>query len=517
MAEGKENRGAAQSFDAIVVGSGFGGSVAAARLAEKGMQVLILERGPWWGPLQRQRPESDRRRLPRGLFGSRKLLRNLRIARRGRRFEALLHKDGLLEHHLFDHLRALTASGVGGGSHIYTAILEEPAAELFEFFPPEISAEEMHPYFERVRRVMRPRPVPEPPEKDRVFAAAVEAAGLPPAELPELAIAWGDDPERPQTVINAAGVEQSTSTWEGDVFIGCTDGSKTTLDLTYVPLALSHGAELRPLCEVLAVRAAAGGGEGGSSRAYEVVYRDHRSGGTHRERAPRLVLAAGGLNTQRLLFDARDGHGGLPDLPASLGEHFSPNADFTTLLWRTQRLEDSARGPSFAAFSRLGDGAGYRFLLGEVGLTTHAVPLPGFLRRWLRRSTFLFCMGRDRSTGRTGFDGKGLTTEVGRSIDPELYDEMERTVGKVAARYEPKRLFLNALSARGREGLFTVHPLGGCSIGAGPAEGFTDHRGQVFGHPGLHVADGSLFPRSPGIAPSMTIAALAERQAELME
>lgn len=135
-------------FDAIVVGSGFGGSVSAARLAERGLRVLILERGPWWGPLSRARPGADRRELPRGVAGFRKLVRNLRVAAQGRRrFEKVFHADGLLELHRFDRLDCLTASGVGGGSHVYTGILEQPPAELFEAFPPDVTSQELQPYF----------------------------------------------------------------------------------------------------------------------------------------------------------------------------------------------------------------------------------------------------------------------------------------------------------------------------------------------------------------------------------
>jgi cholesterol oxidase len=126
-------------------------------------------------------------------------------------------------------------------------------------------------------------------------------------------------------------------------------------------------------------------------------------------------------------------------------------------------------------------------------------------------------MGRDTSSGTVGFDGVGLTTDIGRSFDRSLYDEMEQTVRRVATHYGPKRLLPSGSAGRVSERLFSVHPLGGCSMGRSNENGFTDHRGEVFGHPGLFVADGSLYPRSPGIAPSMTIAALAERQASLMQ
>lgn len=492
------------AFDVIVVGSGFGGSVCAARLAERGLRVLILERGPWWGPLQRERPSADRRELPRGLLGMRKLVRNVRVARRGRRSERLVHHDGLLEAHRFEHLRVITASGVGGGSHVYTAVLEEPAPDFFAAFPPELTAGEMRPYFDRVHQMLRPAAMSVLPAKDRIFDAAVRGAGFAAPELAPLAIALGENPEVPREVVNAAGVAQSTSTWHSDAFIGCEDGSKTTLDLTYLPIALRHGAELRPLCEVTAIEATAGG--------YAARYLDHRE----HVLAPRLVLAAGGLNTQRLLFAARDVTRSLPALPRTLGQRFSSNGDFAALLWRTGVGEDLSRGPAFGAFTRIGDDSAERFVLGEVGLPVAALPVPEVLRRTLRQSAFLFCMGRDASDGVVDFDGTGLVTSMARSRDASLYDAMEQAVARVAQHYEPKRLVPSFLSPRGGDGLFSVHPLGGCSIGRSIADGFTDHRGQVFGHRGLFVADGSLYPRAPGIPPSLTIAALAERQAALM-
>lgn len=489
------------SYDAIVVGSGFGGSVSAARLSQKGLRVLILERGPWWGPLNKHR--ADCRDYPRGLRGARKYVRNVRVARKGKRRERLLAADGLFENHVFDDLFTITGSGVGGGSHIYTNILDQPPAEFFDAFPQEITGEEMAPYYDAVREVLRPAPLPDRPEKNGVFEAALRAAGLPQPKYPDLAIAWGKDPRRPRKITNAAGVEQKTSSHAGTCIVGCEDGSKTTLDLTYIPMALKHGAELQPLCEVLAIGAAEGG--------YSVRYLDHRTGRQSAARAPRLVLAAGGLNTQRLLFAARERHRTLPDLPATLGTHFSPNADLGTLLWKTKMLQDSSWGPSFNAFAPIEAGGRFRFLVGEVGIPAGALPVPQSLRKKLRTSAFLFCMGRDASSARTAFDGRGITTDAGMAMDRELFDEIEQTVARVAEYYQPAQIYGNLPWGRGKRGLFTVHPLGGCSIGSSAEDGFTDHRGRVFGHPGLYVADGSLYPRSPGIPPSLTIAALAER------
>lgn len=512
---------AGTTYDVIIVGSGFGGSVCAARLAERGMRVLVLERGPWWGPLNRHRPRRDRREYPRVPSGSRKI-RGARFheTRRGpagparklvrdvrwvgtRRREWLANADGLLEVHRFRHLFAITASGVGGGSHAWTAILEEPDAAFFDAYPPEITADEMRPYFQRVRDMFRPAPVPDTPEKNRVFAYAAARAGFPTVETPDLAVAWGADPRHPEPVTNAAGVDQSTSTYQGDAFIGSQDGSKGSTDLTYIPIALRHGAEVRPLCEVTGIGA-------GRDHGYEVAFVDHRSGQRTTEAAPRLVLAAGCLNTLRLLFAARDG--ALPGLPPTLGQRFSVNGDWLSLVWRSSVLADSTRGTSFNAFVRVTDDGAHRYLTGEVGVPGGLVPAP--LRPWLRRSTFLFSMGRDEPAASVGFDGTGITTSVRRSLNADLFDDIEQTTERIAGAYRAQRV----IPARGRirEALFTVHPMGGCALAPSPQTGVTDHTGQVFGHPGLYVADGSLYPRSPGIAPSMTIAAIAERQAGLI-
>ncbi len=496
--------------DVIVIGSGFGGAVTAARLAQRGLRVLVLERGPWWGPAGSEQPPSERRDFPRGVWGIRKLVRSVRWARGRRRRDVLLNRDGLIELHAFESLDVITGSGVGGGSLIYTNVLEAPDDDFFAAaFPPELSAGELRPYVDRVRALLRPMPLPAPmPAKNRAFEAAVRAAGLGAPHYPELAVRFGRDPRVREPGVNAAGVVQSTCTHCGCCVLGCPERAKTTLDLTYVPVAMRHGAELRPLCEVVAI-----GAEGAD---YRVRYRDHRSGAMQQVDAPRLVLAAGSMNTMRLLFQARDRHRTLPRLPTALGRRFSPNADLLGLVQGTTAVADVGEGPALNAFVRVEHEGRLRFIVGEVGLPLAALPLGG-LRRRLAHATGLIAMGRDASTGVVEFDGIGLRSRVGRGIDPGLFADIERTLDQVAAPYRGRRVWLNAPNGRGAARVGTVHPLGGCAVGRTPEDGVVDHRGQVFGHPGLFIADGSLYPRSPGVPPSLTIAALAERQATLME
>jgi cholesterol oxidase len=152
-----------------------------------------------------------------------------------------------------------------------------------------------------------------------------------------------------------------------------------------------------------------------------------------------------------------------------------------------------------------------------VGQPLAGLPIPAALRRRLARTAGLLAMGRDASTGTLTFDGRGLRTDMGRSVDPALFAEIEDRLADVARQYGPRWLLTNVPNGRGSSRIGTVHPLGGAAMADDPEKGVVDHRGQVFGHPGLYVADGSVYPRSPGIPPSLTIAALAERTAAMME
>jgi cholesterol oxidase len=508
-----------ERFDVMVVGTGFGGSVTAARLAEGGMRVVMLERGPWWGPAGEALAADPavRRRWPRGLAGSRKFIRNVRVARGRIHRELMLNSDGLFELHRFEQLITLAGSGVGGGSLVYTNIQSQPGPEFFDAFPAEIDASEMAPHYQRVRAMLRPAPLVVRPDKNRAFERAVDQVAHTRPIYPDLAIAWGEDPTRPQRVVNAAGFTQSTCIHCGECMLGCPNTAKTTLDLTYVAAALQAGAQLRALAEVVAI------GEIDQPRGggFELRYVDHRDPRKpqYTLRADKLVLAAGTLNTLRLLFAARDRHRSLARLPMSLGRGFSPNADLGSMFVGARaHLHDSTRGPAFNAYLRVpehGEGP-LRYLVGELGLPVSALPLPRIVARLLGTSGLLIAMGADASTGTIGFDGEFLRCDVGRELDPEIYAAIEADSAKIAAAYRPKLAWINAPAGRGKRKIATVHPLGGAGIGNHPGDGVVDHRGQVFGHPGLYVADGSLYPRAPGIPPSMTIAALAERQAAIM-
>lgn len=475
-----------QKADAIVVGSGFGGAVAAARLSDAGLRVLLLERGPWWQTNGTAIPGA--RHLPRGPIGVRKMLRGVRWAR-GRRGRCIVvNRDGLIELHVFDTIQAVTASGMGGGSLIYGDVQTKPDAAYFRYFPAAITAPEMDRYYDRVRDVMRPSPFPATAGRSRVLER-FGGEHHHPLTRAELAVSWAPPATAPAM--------RSTS-----YLFGSDAGGKRSLDKTYVPMAQGAGATVRALCEVT-------GFERDGAR-YRVFWKDHGRGGRGAAQSPLLVLAAGTFGTLRLLFGARDAS--LP-LPASLGRHFAHGADLAASLFRCPDAEDSPYGPNPSlglAYQRNGE---HSFLILESGLPFDSLPLPHRLLQRMRNVVGLSAMGRDSASADLWFDGRELHTAASRAPDRELFETIEAEIERIAAAYHPGSMtFEHGPGAR----LTTVHPLGGACMADDAEEGVVDHSGQVFGNPGLYVADGSALPRAPGWPPSMTIAALAERQAELI-
>jgi cholesterol oxidase len=136
--------------------------------------------------------------------------------------------------------------------------------------------------------------------------------------------------------------------------------------------------------------------------------------------------------------------------------------------------------------------------------------IPRALRRRLAASTIINTIGRDDAGAELELHGEGLGLRKGRGLDRAFFDEMHAELRRVGAQYGAARTFV------GEGAVMTAHPMGGAAIADTPAGGVVDHRGEVFGCPGLYVADGAAYPAPPGLPPSLTIAALAERQAELL-
>jgi cholesterol oxidase len=512
------------AYDAVVVGSGFGGGITACRLAEQGWRVCVLERGRRFGAGDYpDRPEQ----APFAFWHS------------------SLNPGGMFDLRLMKDLAVLTAAGVGGGSLVYASVQLRAPGDVFDdpHWPAAIDRPALDPYYDRTEDALQPRPTPAEPElpKVRAFDAMGRRAGREPSRLP-LAVHFGDDRRHP-----FSGVFQQGCDNLGRCDLGCPILAKNTVDITYIARAESHRAEVYPLHEVRRIEPPAR--EGGNWR---VGFRDlqYRVGGE--VEAPVLVLAAGTIGSSRLLLKNRRRLG---RLSPALGTRFSGNGDALGLAFApgaadvagaradygpsmTSRLDytddrgfmvadgglpenfggllEIVRGVSaLTGWGRLvlhAKSAAAKLGLADRHITHRNVRLKG--HRPIGDSLIFLMIGRDAANGRMRLTPLFRCFDIrwSKRDSAELFDGMRRAADELAEAAEATAFF--ALDAGPLGKFITVHPLGGCPMSDDPASGVVDDRGKAYGYEGLYVLDGSMVPTALGVNPSKTIAALAERGVE---
>ncbi len=283
------------SYDVVIVGSGFGGGIAACRLAEAGKRVCVLERGRRFG---RDDFPDHPAQAPAMLWHQ--------SANPGGLFDVRLMKD----------LTVITAAGVGGGSLVYASVQLRAPPEVFEQgWPTAIDRAELDPWYELTEEALEPTATPAAPElpKVRAFAAAGRHAGREAKPLP-IAVHFGESRTNPFSGVPQDGCENL-----GRCDLGCPVHAKNTVDITYLARAEAHGAEVRPLHLATSIIPPAGAGD-----PWRVGFDHLDDGGGGVIEAPTVVLAAGTLGSPRLLFGNRRR---LRDLSPALGTRFSGNGD----------------------------------------------------------------------------------------------------------------------------------------------------------------------------------------------
>jgi cholesterol oxidase len=511
------------AYDVVVVGSGFGGGIAACRLAEAGMRVCVLERG---------------RRFGGGDFPDRPQQAPFAL------WHPTLNPNGLFDLRLMRDLAVLTAAGVGGGSLVYANVqLRAPRSVFSSGWPSAIDRPALDPYYERTEEALQPRETPEDPplRKIAAFSAAGRRAGRTAGRLP-IAVHFGEDRVHP-----FSGVPQRGCTNLGRCDLGCPRRAKNTVDLTYIARAEAHGAEVYPLHEALRIQPPASSGD-----RWRVGFRDLQYRIKSSVAAPILILAAGSLGSPRLLLRNR---GRLPQLSPALGSRFSGNGDALGAIFDPAapdvRNAQIDHGPSMTSF--LDYTQEHQFILADGGLPANFSGVLSILRElnaitgWRRlllrfeelgvrlglsdrpvthrhlrledsqpiTDSLLFLMiGRDAANGRmrlTRLFGR-FDIRWNKDASRPLFDAMEQATNELARASEATPFF--ALDAGPLGKFITVHPLGGAPMADDPASGVVDDHGEVYGYDGLYVLDGSIVPTALGVNPSKTIAALAERGVE---
>lgn len=519
-------------FDYVVVGSGFGGSVSAMRLAEKGYSVLVLERG------KRYRDQD----FPFSNWIVWKFV-----------WMPILRCYGIWEFTPMECGLVLHGAGVGGGSLCYAGVLEVPDDKLFENPAWRNLADWktiLAPHYETAKLMLGVTLNPKLSPADDILKQIAEEMGQGHTFRPtNVGFFFGPEGEEvPDPYFGGEGPRRRGCDHCGGCMVGCRNNAKNSLPKNYLYFAEKRGARILPECEVTDIKPLPAG-EGDGAR-YEVEY--HRSTAwllkpEGRVRARNVVLSAGVLGTMKILFRCRDITRSLPNISPRLGDMVRTNSE--ALLGATARFGnkvDYSKGIAITSIFRADevtcvepvrfpDGSGFILLIAgplfdksPKALVRLARFLWEILRHpldylwghnpfgWARRTTILLVMQTVDNRVRLRLGRSPLTLfRRGLVAKPDVEQALPPRVEiahKVTRNFAAK---INGIPAGSiSETLLnmetTAHILGGCPFGRNAEEGVVGLDCQVHNYPGLYVVDGSIVPANPGVNPSLTITALAE-------
>ena len=524
-------------YDFIIVGSGFGGSVSAMRLTEKGYRVLVLERG------KRYEPQD----FPQTNWNIFKYL-----------WLPAMRCFGIMGVNFLDDMMILNGSGVGGGSLVYASTHIEPGDGFYEASEWADLADwqrELAPHFRMANRMLGVRENPLYwPADYRLQEIANELGQGHTFKPSPVAIFFGDPGETvPDPFFGGDGPDRTGCIHCGGCMVGCRHNAKNTLDKNYLYFAEKWGAEVRSEANVLGIRPLYGP-QPGAAR-YEVEYENITDWVLKRKQtvqARNVIVAAGVLGTVNLLLQCRDEAKTLPLLSQRLGWMVRSNSEALMGVTAREGEVDYSKGVAITSHFWLDEITSVepvRYPRGSSLMRNLAVPLVSlrgggwqrfgrfvveglkrpydflktrFLPDWARDSTILLIMQTAESRmrlkrGRSIFTlfQRGLVSERDHSLPiPAVIDAGRSVVNRFADKINgiPQSTVNEVLL----ETPSTAHILGGCGIGADASRGVIDARHEVFHYPGLYVADGSVIPANLGVNPSLTITAMTERAMSLI-
>lgn len=507
-------------YDYIIIGSGFGGSVSALRLTEKGYRVLVLEKGKRLGA-------DD---FPRTNWNLKKWL-----------WMPVLTFFGFFKITWFRHVAVLSGVGVGGGSLVYANTLPVPKEEFFRSPTWSHLADwqsELQEFYPMATRMLGTMTCPRLETGDKTLKELATQMGKESGFEPTNVAVFFGEPDKtvPDPYFDGKGPDRSGCNFCGGCMVGCRYNAKNTLDKNYLYFAEQGGAIVQPESLVYDVQPL---GAQNGSQGYRVQWRAATSlfGKRYSATAAGVVFSGGVLGTVKLLLKLKKRS--LPNLSDRVGSHVRTNSE--SLIGITTFDKDRVFSDGVAISSilhtdehshlepvRYSAGSGFWRLLGAplvhgstifirlfniiADLLRHPVRnlKAIFVHDWAMRTQILLFMQTLDSTLRLERGIFGMRTKAEQGKQPSAFIP---EAGDLARRYaelvngKPMVLLTETLFGIPT----TAHILGGAVMGGDREEGVIDKDNKVFGYENMYVCDGSMISANPGVNPALTITALSER------
>lgn len=510
-----------REYDYVIIGSGFGGSVSALRLSEKGYRVLIIEKGKWYKP--NDFPKSNWN-LPKWLW------------------LPLFRFYGIMKLTIFRHVNILSGVGVGGGSLVYANTLPVPKSAFFKSGSWKNLADwedELKPYYEKALKMLGADENPKLFDADNALMNLAKEIGHEDKfDTTNVAVYFGkpdvtvDDP-----YFGGKGPARAGCNFCGGCMTGCRYNAKNTLDKNYLFLAQNLGADImaeQEVIDVMPIKSSDG------SNGYEVKFKSSTKffGRTGSVKTKGIVFSGGVLGTVKLLLKLK--RTSLPRLSDNVGNNVRTNNESLISVTNLSKDKDLskgiaigsiletddnshleivryAKGSGFWRLSHLPLGSGNNIISRLLNVTVSFIKQPlnyirvFLIKDWAKSTSVLLFMQTIDSTLKLRLSGfKMLKTKISGSKAPtsEIPESLDlvKRYGKII-NGQPTSFITESLMGIPS----TAHILGGAVMGENSGAGVIDKNNNVFGYKNMLVVDGSMISANPGVNPSLSITAIAER------
>ena len=509
-----------KTYDYIIIGSGFGGSVSALRLSEKGYKVLVIEKGSWW------KPED----FPKTNWNLKKWL-----------WLPSLRFFGFFKLTFLRHVGILSGVGVGGGSLVYANTLPRPNAAFFKsgsWAGIMDWQSKLEPHYQTAEKMLGATPNPKLYDADIALQELAHKTNCEKDFEPtNVGVFFGE----PEVIVadpffNGKGPDREGCRHCGACMTGCPHNAKNSLDKNYLHLAIKNGVEIIAKQKVTQVKPE---GELDGSEGYVVTYSNSHSlfkSKNHQVKAKGVIFSGGVLGTVRLLLDMKKKY--LTKLSTKTGDDIRTNNESLIYVVSRDKTKDFSQGVAIGSIFpsdenshiepvRYGVGSNFWKLMGvpltfgsnifvRIGkLLYHLVRHP---ISWLRiywtkdfakRSVVLLFMQHLDSTVKLKRGITNLTSHISTGKAPTAFIPEAKVLAEKMSEVIDGKPFV--LSTEALTGIpTTAHILGGAPIGINAETGVIDKDHKVFGYHNMYVCDGAAISANPGVNPSLTITAMTE-------